>query len=237
MATRLRISAKQLGALALPDFCPRCFWIQAHCGNKLPYQIFPGIFASIDAYGKRVVHHWFDRHKTAPPWLADLGKVKAYRVPPHYTKFSAFVPGSSVTVRGTPDAIFVREDGSFMIVDYKTAKFTEYQDELFPMYEAQLNAYAYIGERCGFSPITALSLVYTEPVTDDRAAASHAHTSKDGFTLDFSAKILPVKIKPEQTPELCRRARETYDLDRPPRSLAGCEDCSLLDSLIKVASR
>ena len=47
MNRQIQISAKNLGALALPAFCPRCFWIRMKCGGKLPYQIFPGIFSSI----------------------------------------------------------------------------------------------------------------------------------------------------------------------------------------------
>ncbi|MBI4165200.1 MAG: PD-(D/E)XK nuclease family protein [Acidobacteria bacterium] len=237
MASPFRISAKNLGALALPSLCPRCFWIQAHVGNKLPYQIFPGIFSSIDTYVKRVVIGSFDRHKAAPSWLADLGKLSGYRIPPHHTKFNVLVQDVTVLVSGTPDGIFVRGDGSYLIVDYKTAKFTEYQDELFPMYDAQLNAYAFIGEHSGFSPVSGLALVYTEPVTDDRAAASDAHTLSDGFSMDFSAKILPVTIDAEKTPNLCRRAREIYDLESPPEPRAGCKDCNLLENLIQIASR
>ena len=56
MAEILRISAKNLGELALPDFCPRCFWLKLKAHNRLPFQIFPGIFSSSDAYTKRVVH-------------------------------------------------------------------------------------------------------------------------------------------------------------------------------------
>lgn len=55
--TDLRISAKALGELALPDFCLRCFWLKLHA-RRLPFQIFPGIFRSIDVYTKRVVHAW-----------------------------------------------------------------------------------------------------------------------------------------------------------------------------------
>jgi len=58
MSEPLRISAKNIGALALPDFCPRCFWLKLKARNRLPFQIFPGIFSSIDAYTKRVVHAW-----------------------------------------------------------------------------------------------------------------------------------------------------------------------------------
>jgi hypothetical protein len=120
MPEPITISAKNLGGVAMPGFCPRCFWIQMHA-EGIPYQIFPGIFSSIDAYGKRLVHGWFDRHQSAPPWLTGLGKVKGYRHPPHYTKFSILDEQSNVVLRGTPDGILVTQDDSHLIVDYKTA--------------------------------------------------------------------------------------------------------------------
>ena len=106
-------------------------------GKGVPHQIFPGIFSSIDAYGKRVVHGWFDRQKSAPPWLAALGDIDGYRNPPHYSKFSVLDQESAVVLRGTPDGVLAKRDGSFLIIDYKTAKFTAHQDELFPMYATQ----------------------------------------------------------------------------------------------------
>ena len=63
---QLQISGKNLGTLARPDCCPRCFWLQHTTDKGLPYQIFPGIFSSIDAYTKNVVHGWFDRHGDGP---------------------------------------------------------------------------------------------------------------------------------------------------------------------------
>ena len=52
----ITISAKHLGNINLPDFCPRCFWLKMHTGWKLPYQTFPGIFSSIDSYTKKVTN-------------------------------------------------------------------------------------------------------------------------------------------------------------------------------------
>jgi hypothetical protein len=236
MPTSLSISAKNLGAAALPSFCPRCFWIQMHA-EGLPYQIFPGIFSSIDSYGKRLVHAWFDRHQSAPPWLAGLGDFKAYRPPPHFSKFSTLDQKTGIVLRGTPDGILVRRDGSHVIIDYKTAKFTAHQDELFPMYEAQLNAYASIGERCGLSPVSGLALVYTEPVTDNAAAARDANLTEAGFIMAFSTHVLPVALAPKRISRLLGRVREIYDRKRPPESRDGCEDCALLKNLIAVASR
>jgi hypothetical protein len=50
----IQISAKNLGILALPEYCPRCFWLKLKLQFKLPYQIFPGIFSSIDSYSRKI---------------------------------------------------------------------------------------------------------------------------------------------------------------------------------------
>ena len=235
MSEPIIISAKNLGAVAMPGFCPRCFWIQMH-SDGLPYQIFPGIFSSIDSYGKKLVHGWFDRHQSAPPWLAPLGKIKGYINPPHYSKFSIHDPATNVILRGTPDGILVMQDGSHLIVDYKTAKFTQHQDELFPMYEVQLNAYAMIGEQKGFAPVSGLALVYTEPLTDDATAKKDAYQNDSGFLMEFSAHIRRVDLVPQAIPPLLVKVREIYSLDRPPESATGCNNCRLVNGLIALAS-
>ena len=172
MPEQLRISGKDLGAVAMPEFCPRCFWIKRNVPSGLPFQIFPGIFSSIDSYTKHVVHGWFDRHKSAPEWLADLGPLSGYVDPPHHSKFRFLHAGTNILLTGSPDGVFVLPDGSYMIVDYKTAKHSGSQDDLFPIYETQLNAYAVIGEACGLTPVSKLALIYTEPITDKKVAST-----------------------------------------------------------------
>jgi hypothetical protein len=234
MPDPITISAKNLGGVAMPGFCARCFWITMHA-EGVPYQIFPGIFSSIDAYSKRLVHGWIDRYKGAPPWLAELGDIKGYVNPPHYTKFSILDKESNVVLRGTPDGIFVMRDDSHLIVDYKTAKFSVNQDELFPIYEVQLNAYAMIGEQKGIAPVSGLALVYTEPVTDDAAARKEANQTGTGFLMEFGAHIRPVGLAPEIIPPLLARVREIHDQKSPPKPQEGCKDCVKLQSIIDLA--
>ncbi len=147
MSTQIRISAKPLGELAMPNFCPRCFWLKLKLNNKLPFQIFPGIFSSIDSYTKNIIHAFFDINGKFPVWLNGLGELVRYQKPPHYSKFNIVDNDSNVLLTGTPDGIFVKPDNSYLIVDYKTAKYTGRQDQLMPMYEVQLNAYGVIGEQ------------------------------------------------------------------------------------------
>ncbi len=198
MVDQIRISAKNLGEVALPDFCPRCFWIKLLVHNSLPYQIFPGIFSSIDSYSKKIVHGWFDEHKSSPPWLTSLGDLLAYRQPPHYSKFNIVDKENDILLTGSPDGVFIRSDHSHIIVDYKTAKYTAAQDKLYPMYETQLNGYAHIGEQCGLAPVSGLALIYTEPVTDQASASSDANHRENGFAMGFVANIHEVPLLKER---------------------------------------
>ena len=236
MATsQTQISAKTLGSLALRGFCPRCFWIQTHA-KKLPYQIFPGIFSSIDSFSKRLIHSWFDLEGKAPRWLEGIGKIKSYRNPPSAANFHVLDSQTSIKLTGAPDGILVMEDGSLVIIDYKTARFTAHQDELFPMYEAQLNAYAHIGKQVWKEPVSALALVYTEPATDDASARNAANRSDNGFRLPFIANIVPVDIKSGLVPKLLSQAKHILDFPVAPAGRDGCQDCELLARLLELSS-
>ena len=70
------ISAKDLGRLNMPDFCPRCFWIERHVDK--PPGIFPGIFSTLDAITKRSTHRSFVERGEKPNWLEieDLVEVE-----------------------------------------------------------------------------------------------------------------------------------------------------------------
>lgn len=235
VSEQIRISAKSLGAVALPDFCRRCFWIRLRVKDKLPFQIFPGIFSSIDSYNKRIVHRWFDRHGGPPPWLAGLGDIVGYREPPHFSKFTIALEEFGILLTGAPDAVFVRADRSHLIADYKTARHTDAQDRLLPLYEAQLNGYALIGEQCGLKPVSALALIYMEPVTDDGATDQDEHHREDGFLLGFSATIIPVSRDERTLRPLFARTRQIHDLASAPAGRSGCKDCGLLEHLIHVS--
>jgi hypothetical protein len=229
---QLQISAKNLGELAMPNFCPRCFWIKLH--TKLPYQIFPGIFSSIDTYTKNIVHSWFEVYGCAPSWLGELGDIIDYKNPPSHQKFRYFDEDTNITLTGVPDGILVASDYSHIIIDYKTAKYTGNQDNLFPMYEVQLNAYAQIAERCGFDPVSGLALIYFEPMTDLEAAADKRHHHADGFSMGFEANVLKVEIKRDLIPNLLAKTREIYDVKTLPDRHTGCENCVLTDTLANL---
>jgi len=229
---QLRISGKTLGELAVGSFCPRCFWLKLKMRNRLPFQIFPGIFSSIDSYTKQVVHARFDRHQAMPEWLAGLGDIAGYIEPPHWQQFNAVIDRHNILLTGVPDGLFVRPDESLLIVDYKTARFTTAQDELLPMYEVQLNAYALIAEACGLGRVSGFALIYMEPMTDS-TVDFNAHCNDIRFSMGFSAHVREVNLDKDQLEPLLAKARELGDRSTPATGRAGCPDC---DKARQVAS-
>jgi CRISPR/Cas system-associated exonuclease Cas4 (RecB family) len=228
----MRISAKDLGWLATDDFCPRCFWIERHA-KGLPYQMgFPGIFSSIDAYTKNIVERYFEKNKKLPKWLSEIGAVKRIvAVKP----FEFKVETDSIMLTGIPDLLFERPDGSFVIVDYKTAKYTGNQDALMPIYQIQLNGYAYIAETIGHTPVKDLYLVYFEPpYKETYEAITDGHTNRDGFNMPFKPIIHKIKREPEEIAKLLEKASKIYELEKPPKGIEGCKDCVRLESLINL---
>ena len=236
MGQQIRISAKALAEVAMADFCPRCFWIKRRVPKQLPYQSFPGIFSSIDAYSKRVVHSWFDKGQGAPAWIDGLGELVGYRNPPHYAKFNIVDEENDILLTGSPDGVFIRPDQSHVIVDYKTSRYTPHQGRLYPLYEAQLNAYALIGEQRGLAPVTGLALIYTEPVTDEESASEDAVHREDGFAMGFVAHVVDVKLNTAMIGPLLAKTREICDLETCPYGRRGCRNCGFLNDLLDIAS-
>ena len=236
MSTQIRISAKALGELALPNFCPRCFWIKLHLNNKLPFQIFPGIFSSIDSYTKNMVQTFFDTNGKFPNWLNGLGELKGYKSPPHHTRFNVLDHDNNVLLTGTPDGVFIRSDDSHIIIDYKTAKYTTTQDKLLPMYEVQLNSYAVIGERCGLNPVSDLALIYMEPITDRVALFDKGNHREAGFAMGFKAYVHKIGLNLGSIQPLLAKVRDVYEQDSLPVGCLGCNDCQLLDGMINMAN-
>ncbi len=233
-AAEKRISGKNLGILAMPTFCARCFWLRLHSHDRLPYQTFPGIFNSIDSYTKKVVHGLYDQNGKMPPFLAELGEIIGYINPPSAAKYRRFHQPSGVTLTGAPDAVFRFSDETFLIADYKTAKFTAAQDELMPIYVTQLNAYAFIGQEAGIAPVTRLALLYFEPETEQATAIHDANCMDSGFRMPFCCHIQQVELDVSTIPPLLEQVRFFCESRSVPDPNPACKDCERLEALFSL---
>ncbi len=228
-----QISGKNLGALALEDACERCFWIKTRIKWNTPFSIFPGIFSTIDSYTKHVIEDYLECNQFSLPWLKSLGPLA--RVLPGYSpkKFRLVLPELDVILTGAPDGMFETTDGKLIIVDYKTARYTEGQDALLPMYEAQINAYARIAEEgLSLGKVSKLALIYFEPQTELENYAQHV--GKDGFSMMFNPKIHEIVLKKNLISNLIKKALSINLYVTPPPVSKECKDCSKMDAVLKI---
>jgi hypothetical protein len=207
------------------------------CGDRLPFQIFPGIFASIDSYSKKVTMSHYRQRGRVPTWFTGFGELGAPIPVPGWSKFQIFDPETNILLTGAPDEILRHPKRGRWIGDYKTARFTETQDALAPMYEVQLNCYALIASRIGLGSISGLGLLYYEPLTEINDADRDFLIRDDRFFLAFSPKLKAVKVEPELIPPLLRRVREICDLPESPTGRPDCRDCWILEAVIRGTSQ
>ncbi len=233
MTKNVTISAKALGGLNTPDFCERCSWILAK--HKAPWQIFPSVFGDIDRYTKAAVQGHIARFGGPPTFISDgvFDGVVGYVEPPNWRRFGFLDGETGVYLRCEADGIYKREDGTHVIVDYKTARYTKGQDELLPVYVAQLNAYAriaeaYFGEQFRVSGI---ALIYFEP-PGPGAQVREGAVTYTGLEMSLRATVHEVALDEGLVPRLLDEVRRLRDLPAMPDPAPGCKDCASLDALV-----
>ena len=228
----MRISAKNLGILALPDCCPRCFWMRAKLGWKSPWAIMPGIFSSIDGFSKRSLLAFYKTNSHFPPWIAghwaDVRPLKS----PHHSTFRLTDPETEIVLTGVPDLILGLPNDRLAILDLKTARYSKHQDFLLPMYQIQLVGYAIIAESLAMGTVEALGLVYGEPPANDDNTGLEALVDDRGFSMPFRTTAEPIELNRALIPPLLRKAKEILGLETAPLGREGCKECRLVDELI-----
>lgn len=141
------------------DDCHRCFYLKHALGIRRPRTPFPSVFNVIDGLMKK----YYENRRTEEvlPFLR-----------PGVVKFAdnwlqskpREVRGSVVVLTGRLDCVVAFDDGTYALIDYKTAKV---KDIYVDFYSRQLHAYAQCLEspapgRFGLAPVTDLGLVVVE---------------------------------------------------------------------------
>lgn len=217
----IRIAAKALAELNMPDFDPQLFWVKSKMKFKTPFGIFPGIFSTLDKYQKDLATLNRTFKGQFPTWIC--GDIAEAIPCPHWSKFCFTDEETGITVSGAMDDCFLKKDGFLLISDNKLAKVTDTQDKLRPLYEAQLNIYATIAKKIGLGEASELQLVYHEPVTTgiDTTEDFDKIYLGDEYLLKFNPKVIEILLDSGLTSRLLRKAKEILSMDYPPEALDG----------------
>ncbi len=142
-ATALQPQKARTWKLSPSDFaflweeCKQCFYLKVVCGFQRPRSILPKIFTIIDSQMKEALakRRTNEIAPSLPAGILEYGdrwvESRAIVVP----RFA-----STCFIRGRLDGVIRFEDGSYGVVDFKTA---QAKDEHIVLYSRQLHAYAW----------------------------------------------------------------------------------------------
>jgi len=226
LQSKITISARDLGKIRLLDFCPRCFWFTYNFPILDPHPFrspLPGIISILDAYIKQVVNLTFSTKKQLPKWLTQiLNELKVIEIL-QPRKWQVKIENFILT--GVPDAIWKIEDDSIFIADYKVAQLTQAQDALFPLYETQLKAYAYLAQKNGYK-VSRLALIYIQPQRYREEPQRLLNITADQFALYFNCNVKFIESwESKEIEDMVCELGNILAQTSPPASKENCKGC------------
>lgn len=218
-----RITAKQLGWLKMVDVCPRCLWLMQK--HPLPEESvysspLSRIFRQFEGFVQRSIIQVTQQTGNLPLWLVkELQKVfpSMPNVRSVLTQKSWSVQVNDVELRGVADILFQLEDDTYFIADFKLSRPS---DRYAPLYETQLNAYAFLA-RQNQLPVSRLALIYFE--LDERTVAM---ATNDSIMAPMKCIVQPVDIwGDDEIKALVREMSDLLSLQKPPDPKPDCRGC------------
>ena len=202
----------------LYDGCKFCFWLKVKHGISQPSMPMPGIFSAIAGLQKGF---YADKRteefcKELPPGIVHLGEKKVESIP-----INGGDSEIQCYIKGRFDAVVKFDDGSYGVIDFKTASPSEEKAE---MYGRQLQAYTYALENPAegalrLSPITKLGLLFFEPDEFNQI---------DIENQSFNGKLVWIEVARDDAKfiDFLRSVMKILVMESPPDSAADCNWCS-----------
>jgi hypothetical protein len=238
MSGSLVITPRNLGSIRLPGYCRCCFKRMLGVRFHPPSCNFgSALFGDAQNCQEAVLGYFLERDGELPSQFAPFCDCKA-RVDcsKHWSKFGYLHP-SGVFLRGSPDEVLKRKDGSICIIDHKTAHFNE-KDPLHDQYETQVIGYANIAEMgLNLGEATLAGLLYWEAGTTGVKESPSDHYDNGKLWMPFSPKGLEIKIDYKSLDPLLKEAKDVWNAKLLPESRAGCDDCLKFKLLLALEQK
>lgn len=246
-----KITARNLGNLALADPCLSCFWWLSNIRFHAPFDFGAAIFRDCQAMQEAVIGHFLDTDGSLPKEFAPFCDIKERMdVNKRYDHFG-YMHESGVWLYGEPDEVMRRKDNTGVIWDHKTAhpkvaveeadgtaaKGKKKEDRFRPMYDIQVSGYALIGEvGLNLGRFSAGALCYWD-VQHKAVVADPESFIDDGmFYAAFAPVIYEVELDYSTIDDLLKEALKVWKSKVPPEGRKGCKDCRKLQALLAIHS-
>jgi PD-(D/E)XK nuclease superfamily len=229
-----RISPSKLAAFCAPNYCPRCCWRLLRMKFVKPYYFPPaGVLNHLDLHEKQLA-----RVALANGGLPGFfGECKEATEILDCESLCWHHDDTDLHLFGKPDFVVKLKDGTYAIIDAKTAKVKLEGHGLFYSYNFQVNFYALLAMKQATPyDVSKAGLLYCEfsPMDDKEMAKSFT----DEF---FYPKFRPTYVAVDLDPEaivipVLQRVRELLDMDEAPAPRKGCCDCDLIEKYANLLS-
>lgn len=209
--TYVRLSPSAVEAL---ERCPRCFWLHYNRGIDQPEGIVSRLANRFDA----VLKNYFNIYRQInemPPMIK--GKVEGKLENP-FQEIYFYNHNEKYDFYGKLDECLVTDDGKYTPIDFKTSSSDPRKKEIFPAYQNQMDAYAFLLEANNKKTTGLSQLIYFYP---DQGRGLH-----NGFPM--VVHIVTVKTNPQSAKNKFLNAIEVLEKDIPQSSL-NCPFCRWYD--------
>lgn len=210
------------------DDCPRCFWLQFRLGLKRPEGIFPSLPSGMDAILKR--HFDFFRNKgEMPPELRHLKGVQLFQDAEKLEEWRnnrkgiVWQDAEGNILHGAVDNILEKDDGSLVVLDYKTRGYPLKEDTA-DYYQDQLDIYNFLLRKNGRKTADYAYLLFYHPnkVLESGEVAFHTDLVERKVDVGNAERILEKALEtlrgrmPEPSPEcgFCAWMGHKEDVER-----------------------
>lgn len=193
--------------------CPRCFWLEHVAHIPRVRGIFPGLPGAVDNLIQSETAKY--KGKGKPSWLLPWLKEGVIKTGPK----RLILKRDTFILTGRYDDLIVLNNGSVIIIDYKTARAPHSEKDTIRYYQAQLNMYTLLCEANGMHVEDTGYIVYTTPDYLEKFAYT------DSFGMNFKVTHVALSVSARRARDAIAEAVKICMQKEAPQAAYDCEYC------------
>lgn len=233
MSDSLAITPRNLGAVCLPGYCPKCFKRLLHMRFHAPFNHFgAAIFGDAQSCQEAILGYYLAKSGCLPKQFAPFCDcAERTECSKHWSKFR-YTHSNGVVLYGQPDEVLNRKDGTLCIIDHKTAHAKGDDDPFHNQYELQVIGYANIAEGLGLGEVTLAGLLYWDAQVTPIVEKPEDYFEDGKLWMSFKPKGLEIEVDYAKLDAPIKELKAIWKAKTLPEGREGCDDCKRMELLL-----
>lgn len=232
MSNSIAITPRNLGAICLPSYCPRCFKRLLQMKFHAPFCHFgAAIFNDAQKCQEAILGYYMSKDGCLPkqfaPFCDCVGRTECDK---HWSKFR-YTHKSGILLYGQPDEVLDRKDGTLCVIDHKTAHANP-DDEFHNQYEIQVIGYANIAEGMKLGEVTLSGLLYWDAQVPDVVEKPEDFFENGKLWMSFKPTGLEIEVDYAKLDPPINELKKISGAKQLAEGREGCDDCKKMELLL-----